>query len=167
MSNRPYPPLFGEERDMVKKIHYDLLLADFDELQKKYKAALIIVQPPELDIDKQLFNNYGLKMPPHCRLERRIVVNLLELVTRKGFTLRSVYNGEENTKVDSIKAAMELIFNLDDAYVSICKPGFSKHWIRLVLGEGLDCINDWSFDPEGDPDGFSAMMDLFDTEDYV
>jgi hypothetical protein len=119
---------------------------------------------PALKIDALLFK--ARPMPPHCKLERRIVWNLLEHLRSKGFPAIATFDGDDRERVRSSKGAMEFIFNLDEVSVRFKGNGGSEHGVLLILGEGIDVINDWNY-TEGDPDGFDAAMNAFNAEDYA
>lgn len=114
--------------------------------------------PPELDIDRKLG-------APHerGRLERRIVWNLLRHLRAHGFRAEFVADGETRTAVSTARQAMELIFNLDEAWV-LLGPQQRGHyaWVALVLGNGTDVVSDWSL-----RSGFSEAMDAFNGEDFA
>ena len=129
-------------------------------------AALTILQPPALDHDAMMLRQFQHTVSANGKLERRIVWNLLHVITAAGFELRSVYDGDEVTKVATPKEAMELIFNLDEASVIFCKPGYAKHNVYLVLGNGVDVVCDYSY-TEGDADGFGALLEAFEAEVYA
>lgn len=122
-----------------------------------------IHQPPALDIDAILFAREP--MPAPCRLERRIVWNLLQHLQAAGWHVRSVHDGDELTIVSSQKEAMELVFNLDE-----CRLHFSKvpyrlaHTVVVILGNGVDCISDMSI---GEHDGWTVAIDAFDAEVFA
>lgn len=116
---------------------------------------------PALGIDKLLFASRT--MEPRHKLERRIVWNLCKHMQANGWTPARVFDGEEHTTVCSAKAAMELIFNLDDARLTFCDGKGHRHAVVLVLGNGIDIVSDWGYST-GDPDGFDAAMDAFDAE---
>jgi hypothetical protein len=121
---------------------------------------------PTLNTDSYLADS-GRTLPPHCKVERRIVWNLLHTLERKGFKPVGVDIDEiELTKTATILDAMEAIFSVDDARVVVRKDGYSGHWILLIGGNGEDIISDWSF-TNGDPDGFSAAMDAFKPETWA
>lgn len=120
---------------------------------------------PTLDHDKMMKERFGQVMHPHMKLERRIVANLLNHAQKFGFEIKSVWDGEENEKCDTIKGAMEFIFNLDEAIVYVKKKGYKNHTIYLVMGNGVDCICDHSYS-EDDADGFRDCMNAFNAEDY-
>jgi len=125
----------------------------------------VLLNAPELKIDKVLFKDRP--MPPHCKLERRIVFNLLNHLHKAGFNVQHTFDGEQFEVVTTPTEAMEFIFNLDEVSVRFRKPGFKpEHGVLLVLGNDIDVIADWNY-TEGDPDGFDAAMNAFDAEDYA
>jgi hypothetical protein len=124
-----------------------------------------IIQAPDLDHDAMMLAEFGHKVSPNGRLERRIVANLIAHLEAHGFTPESLFDGEEEPKVSDAKSAMELIFNLDECTLWVRK-GERRHGIFLTLGEGLDIICDYNH-TEGDPDGFAAAMDAFDVEEFA
>lgn len=114
---------------------------------------------PALDIDKILYK--GRQMSDRSRIERKIVANLCNFMSLHGFSIHSVWDGEELERPKTTKEAMELIFNLDESSLRFQKNGFKPHGVYLVLGnDGWDVIADWNY-TDGDPDGFNARMDEF------
>jgi hypothetical protein len=76
---------------------------------------------------------------------------------------------DRETKVHDTKSAMELIFNLDDCWLYFSKDGPTDgpiHPVRLISGNGIDIISDWHY-AHDDVDGFNAVMDAFEPEDYL
>lgn len=124
------------------------------------------VEVPELDHDAMMLQRFGHKVSPNGRLERRIVANLFAHMLAAGWRPYAVDDGEEVTKVADAKAAMELIFDLDEVRVVFANAEGAKHTVLLVLGNGIDIITDWGFS-EGDADGFNAAMDAFDAEQFA
>lgn len=118
-----------------------------------------IVQAPELDGDK----HFGGKLPPHCRLERRIVANLINHLAAACFVPVAVDDGGERVKCNTAKEAMETIFSVDESHLIVGKLGAPKnHAILLIGGNGVDIVSDWNY-TQGDPDGFNAVMAAFDS----
>ena len=124
------------------------------------------VTVPALDHDAMMEKRFGQKVSPEGRLERRIVANLIAHMEAKGWKVYAVDDDDEATLVQDGKAAMELIFNLDDALLTFVNADDDTHGVRLVLGNGIDMISDWGFS-EGDPDGFRAAMQAFNTDDFA
>lgn len=126
--------------------------------------------PPPLDINKALYSDR--EMPVHVRVEQRIVWNLLLTLEAKGFIPHSVDDGDEKTRVTSKKAAMEVLFNLDDAYFFLSHISGEKDskitlrtiWIRFVFGNEIDVISDYN---ATNWRGFEDVMDKFDPEAFA
>lgn len=125
-------------------------------------VADVATEVPDLDIDRRL----GDRVHARGRLERRIVWRLCEHMLREGWAPVEVYDGEERVKVADAKSAMELIFNLDDAWLYFRSAHKRQHWVRLILGNGEDCISDYSY-AEGDSNGFAAAMKRFKLDDCL
>jgi hypothetical protein len=105
----------------------------------------------------------GRSVPARCKLERRIVWNLISHMKRNGFLPSSVWDGEEAvmTKGDA-KAMFDAVFSVDDSTMRFRKNGTGeKRGVYIVLGNGIDCISDYSA-PEDTTDGFAAVVDAFD-----
>lgn len=125
---------------------------------------------PELEINKVLYRDNP--MPSHVRREQRIVWNLLLTLEKKGFIPHLVDNGDEQETAKSKKAAMELLFNLDDAYLFLRHKDGEKYndgtlrtvWVRLVFGNDLDVISDYNATSW---QGFEGVMEKFDAEVYA
>lgn len=128
--------------------------------------------PPALKINKLLYDNDGKQMPPHVRLEQRIVWNLLLTLEKHGFKPYLVDDGEEHTRVTSKIGAMELLFNLDDAYLvlrhvsGVYTPDRDHQgvWIRFVFGNELDIVSDYT---ATEVNGFESIMSKFNPEVYA
>lgn len=119
--------------------------------------------PPSLKINKVLYKDST--MPVHVRVEQRIVWNLLLGLEKNGFTPHSVHDGDELTLARSKKAAMELLFNLDEATLYLKhNKSIESVWIRFVFGNELEVISDWN---AVNYHGFDKVMDKFNPEVYV
>lgn len=75
-------------------------------------------------------------LPREAKIARRIYRDMRDA----GRPITSVYDGEETCTVSSRTEMMELVFNLDDCYLSTQDGS----WIHLVLGEGWDTIVDYT-----------------------
>jgi hypothetical protein len=123
------------------------------------------VRVPSLDHDKMMKERFGHEISAHGRRERRIVANLIAHMESEGWKVQGVHDGDGFDKADTMKAAMELIFNLDDAGLYFEKDG-AEHRVLLILGNDMDIISDWNYS-EGDADGFNAAMEKFDVDQYA
>jgi hypothetical protein len=122
------------------------------------------IQTPALDIDKLLFTDG--EVSNEGKIERGITANLLAWLEFNGWKAVEIDDGDEVTSVSSIKEAMELIFNLDEARVQVANKDDVRHGILLVLGNVVDIIADHSY-AHGDLDGFNDVMSEFDAEHYA
>ena len=114
---------------------------------------------PALAIDKALYLD-GI-IPLTDKVERRIVWGLIAHLARYGFALHSVNDGEEVTRIHEPKAAMELIFNVDEVSLRFSPSGKGPwHGVLLVLGNGEDIVSDWNYYAD-DRDGFNKAMEAF------
>lgn len=98
-------------------------------------------------------------------IERRIVRGLIDHLSDRGFEITKVDEGEEVITSDPVEA-MEAIFSVDDCCLYVRKPMFKSHWIQIVLGNGIDCIVDYSY-MRDDGDGFDKAMQDFEEEKFV
>lgn len=101
---------------------------------------------------------------PEQLLERRIVWGLMQHLNKHGFTLSSVYDGKEHHNVDNPVAAMKAIFSIPEAQLVVTKRG--AHTVKFILGNGVDCVSDFSYNINHD-DGFPTAMYAFDPEQFV
>jgi hypothetical protein len=121
-------------------------------------------QPPALEHDAMMLERFKQEVSANGRIERRIAWNLLMWLEQHGWHVSEMWDGEEDTKLTSAKQTMELLFNLDEAHIYVRKsPKANPHRIYIVLGNGTDIVADNTY-TEGDPDGFSKLMDDFDAE---
>lgn len=92
-----------------------------------------------------------LSLEVRMRAERRIVRAALKCAIRRGYTLHTVVNGEDDEPVRTVTEAMVHAFACDDAHVFLTKPGENhksnrnKAWFYFVLGNsGWDVISDYT-----------------------
>ena len=124
-----------------------------------------IENAPALELDKILYATRP--MLPRTRRERRIVWNLMRHLAEQGWAVVKVHDGEEYVKTPDPKSALEVIFNLDDCWVGFTKESKGRtHYVRLILGNDVDVISDWTY-RGGDRDGFDSVMEKFDAEVYA
>ena len=80
-----------------------------------------VTKAPALDHDAMMAQRFGTKVSPRGALERAIVWNLCAHMAANGWEPRRVNDGEDVHKVADAKAAMELIFDLDEAWLHFAK----------------------------------------------
>lgn len=147
--------------------HYYERYAGFDNAPPRSADAILVLTPPKLKIDDVLYPpGSGKQMIPRCRLERRIVWNLLAYLAERGFTPKRV-ESDDHVDTPTAKAAMEEIFNLDDCWVAFSNRAGEERRLYIVLGnDGYDLLSNWEI-PDPDADGFGAALDAFNGEDYA
>lgn len=92
--------------------------------------------------------------------ETREFRKLVRIATAHGFELIGIYDGEEMEKPRSVKEAVEILNNLDDAHIHFrnYETG-QKFWARLIMGnasDGSELIADHAANAAGE-----AIMDRF------
>lgn len=114
-------------------------------------------RPPALSRDAA----YPASIRARHQLEKIVVYNLILFMRSQGFWLAGVWDGEVMERPVTVKAALEMVFNLDQASLRFRKQGYKEHGVLIVLGnDGWDAISDWSYG-EGDPDGFNLLMESY------
>jgi hypothetical protein len=123
----------------------------------------IKIDPPALDHDAMMLREFGRKVSATGKVERRVVANLFAHLAQHGWQLVHVNDGSDCTPVADAKAAMELMFNLDESFVRIERPRLDDEsisgWLRFVNGNGIDILSDYSVNLK------SSLKD-FNPEDY-
>jgi hypothetical protein len=114
-------------------------------------------------------NHFNAKrpMPAHCKVERRIVWNLLKHLNANGWLPHVVFDGEDQVPATTPEAAMDAIFSVDDSTLILINANDSKlrHGVQLIGGNGVDIISDYNYSADGS-DNFEAVMEAFNAEDY-
>jgi hypothetical protein len=122
---------------------------------------------PALDIDGVLYPISG-RVPANGKLERRVVWALLAHMEARGFRVVGVHDYDEETRVDSPKAAMEVVFSVDMCNLHFADMSETPRTIDrercavLVLGNGVDVLSDWFAKPG---DAFDVALLAFRPED--
>lgn len=129
------------------------------------RRCVVSARPvPDLAHDAVMRARFGQKISDRGRLERRIAWQMLEHMRAAGFKVRTVYDGEDETPVLSCKAAMELMFNLDECGVNFSrKANDAYEAVFFVFGNGVDIVSDARYrSPE-----FLAAVESFDAERFA
>ena len=95
--------------------------------------------------------------------ERRAVRKMLRALKAAGWSVAWVWDGGAREAVNGTEAeVLDAVFAVDDCTVTVRRDGSAwTHGIYVVLGnadDGSEVIADHGY-TEGDPDGFSALMD--------
>jgi hypothetical protein len=107
---------------------------------------------PTLDVDTAHRSN-GWKPNERNNTERKVVWALLHtmLEAHPGRSL-AVFDGEETIRCETPRAAMEIIFNLDEATIRM-----GRSWVFLVIGNGMDIVSDYGLNPATESAVAAAM----------
>lgn len=93
-------------------------------------------------------------------IEGRIFSKLFSDLRKAGWHPTHIDTGDEErwVEVTSIARTRREFESVEDATVMVKKEGSKAHGIKLIAGNGIDLICDYTFS-HGDPDGFAALMD--------
>ena len=107
---------------------------------------------PTLDVDTASRAN-GWKPNERTNTERRVVWALLHTMSEAhpGRSL-FVFDGDEMIACETPRAAMEVIFNLDEATIRM-----GRSWVFLVIGNGMDIVSDYGINPATESAVAAAM----------
>lgn len=118
---------------------------------------------PALNIDKMMAERHGHVVGPRQAIERAVVWNLIQYMAANGWRVSAVNDGDAWEKTATPLEVMELVFNLDEAWLRFRKDD-AKHSAYIVLGnDGYDALSDWNYSDD-DADGFNAALSQFDGE---
>jgi hypothetical protein len=119
---------------------------------------------PKLAHDAMMAREFGSKLNTRMHTERQVVWDLCAHLAKAGFEPYRLDDGEVLTKVADAKAAMELLFNLDEGRLYFSRKGGGvRECVFFVFGnDGWDCAADMSC---GRPD-WDAAIESFDFERY-
>ena len=95
----------------------------------------------------------------HARLaqEATMIRSLIRNLKLQGWAPAYVFDGAEQVPVRNETTALDVVFSVDDSTITFRK-GAERQGVKIVLGNGEDCIVDWDY-KAGDTNGFDAAMD--------
>lgn len=152
----------GAESGITPSYDWSAMTREAERLNREQIGPA--VNPPALDTDARYYTG-SRKMQPHTKVERRVIANLIAYLERQGWTPVKVFDGEEDIEAHDTKSAMETIFSVDDSQLVVRNAAGKRQRIMIVLGNGKDCISDYSY-TRGDTDHFRVTMECFNPEDY-
>jgi hypothetical protein len=105
------------------------------------------------------------------QVERSIVRATIKAAIAKGFELVAVSNGEDFVETTSVRRAMVVAFECDEAHVYFRKPGSEyshwSSWFFVVLGnEGWTVISDYTVDLEVAVRDTEPLVEKYEAEYY-
>lgn len=97
-------------------------------------------------------------------VERTIVRATIEEAIKQGWTVKSVDNGEDRTRVDSVDKAMAEAFACDEAHIYLARGG-RVGWVYIVLGnEGWTVVSDYTMSLDDVVTATEALVNKFEEE---
>lgn len=111
----------------------------------------------------------GTPTSPESVLELRIIGTLCAHLKRAGWLPTHADTGDEDVNrgwvvVSTPKAVKEEFASVGTASVEFTNPTGERQYVRLIGGNGIDVICDWTY-TDGDGNGFGALMNQI--TDYV
>lgn len=79
-------------------------------------------------------------------LERQIITHLIDTMREHGWRVAYVYDGgdecRDNTTTD---ATLEHVLSVDESQIIFEDARGRQHWVSIILGNGVDCISEYSY----------------------
>ena len=92
-------------------------------------------------------------------LERQIIAHLIDTMRAHGWTVNHVYDGgEECRNCATTDATLEHVFSVDESQIIFENMAGRQHWVSIILGNGVDCISDYSY-AQHRADNFAKIME--------
>lgn len=97
-------------------------------------------------MDTDRLGRYIADSMDQLHIEAKIVKRIVSALNAAHDPITSVFDGEKHTPVEagSLAEINRLVFNLDEAYLETASGG----WVRIVLGNGFDCLVDYTLNLE-------------------
>ena len=93
-----------------------------------------------------------------------VLRKLIREAKKVGYTVCSIYDGEDDHSPKNESEIIALVFNLDECWLTFdVGNGWKKHTLYFIPNngkDGADSLVDWGF-CEDDIDGFAKFMDNF------
>jgi len=91
--------------------------------------------------------------------ERKIIAHLIDTMRSHGWTVNHVYDGgDECHNCATTDATLEHVFSVDESQIIFENMAGRQHWALIILGNGVDCITDYSY-AQHRADNFAAIME--------
>jgi len=91
-------------------------------------------------MDLKAFIAEAIKNNP---VEAQIVRKVIKALTDAGTPVVQVFDGEETEKVKTTQDILDIVFNLDEAWLET-----ESGWVRLTMGNEWDTICDYTLNLE-------------------
>lgn len=87
--------------------------------------------------------------------EATIVRKVFRALREAGSPVTSVWDGVEDSPVSSLQEVLELVFNLDEAFLKTSDGS----WVRIILGNEWDALSDYTVNLEEALASVNAYLD--------
>jgi len=93
-------------------------------------------------------------------LERVIIKHLIEAMAAHGWHVDHVWDGGAEVHSSEIGGLLDAVFAVDESQIIFENRAGRQHWVSIILGNGIDCISDYSF-AQHRADDFEAVMETY------
>lgn len=90
-------------------------------------------------------------------LERVIIKHLIETMAANGWNVDHIWDGVDEARTADLGAQLDAVFAVDESQIIFENPQGRQHWVSIILGNGIDCISDYSY-AQHRADNFEAVM---------
>lgn len=127
--------------------------------------SVTVLQPPPLTEEHR--KRISPSVLPRYQAERRIVWNLIQRLAVHEYQPLEVEHDDIVPTPNNIETMFNEIFEVEDCYLFFAKRGdkAAKRWVRIVLGNGIDCISDYGHNKTDEE--WNSLMDSFNPELFV
>lgn len=92
-------------------------------------------------------------------LERMIITHLINTMRENGWKVDHVYDGgDECRDNETTEATLGHVFSVDESQIIFENESGRQHWVTIILGNGCDCICDYSY-AQHNADNFRKIME--------
>lgn len=92
-------------------------------------------------------------------LERVIIKHLIETMAAHGWRVDHIWDGGDEVRNTDLGAQLDAVFAVDESQIIFENKQGRQHWVSIVLGNGTDCISDFSY-AQHRADDFELVMAL-------
>lgn len=90
-------------------------------------------------------------------IERVIVKHLIETMAAHGWHVDHVWDGGDEVHSSKLGGLLDAVFAVDESQIIFENRAGRQHWVSIILGNGIDCISDYSYALHN-ADDFEATM---------
>ena len=91
-------------------------------------------------------------------LERVIIKHLIQTMGANGWHVDHIWDGGDEIRATDIGDQLEAVFAVDESQIIFENSAGRQHWVTIILGNGCDCICDYSY-AQHNADDFRKIME--------